>query len=151
MTEPLRAHEGASPDEVALVRGARRGDREAFDTLYERYFAAIYAFASRRSASPAEAEALAERIWLRAFDAFDDYRGDLRLGSWLHALARSEANGPTRRPRGEATPDAGREGSPSAPPSGPDPPAPGHAAEPAPPQRGGSGSASRPRAAGRRR
>jgi DNA-directed RNA polymerase specialized sigma24 family protein len=151
VTEPLRAHEGASADEVALVRGARRGDREAFDVLYERYFAAVYAFASRRSAGPAEAEALAERIWLRALAALDDYSGELRLGSWLHALARSEANGPTRRARGEATPAAGRDGSASAPPRGPDRPAPDPAAGPAAARPGGSGSASRRRAAGRRR
>ena len=150
MTVPLRAHEGPASDEVALVRGTRRGDREAFDALYERYFAAIYAFASRRSAGSSEAEALAERIWLRALDALDDYPDDLRLGPWLHALARREADAPTARPRGKATPAAARDDSASAPPRDPEPPARVRAGEPAPPHRGGSGSASRRRASGRR-
>lgn len=88
MAEPLRAREAAAPGEIALVRAARRGDREAFDALYARYFAAIYAFASRRSDGEAEAEALAERIWLRVLDALDDYPGAPCLGAWLHALAR---------------------------------------------------------------
>ena len=90
VAEPLRARESASSEEIALVRGARRGDREAFDALFERYFAPICAFASRRCASEAEVEALAERIWRRAIDALDEFPGDLRLGAWLHALARHE-------------------------------------------------------------
>ena len=91
MTEPLRAQEAPSPAEVALVRGARRGDREAFDALYERYFDPIYAFAHRRSRDAAQAEALAEGIWATVIAALDDYPGEPCLGAWLHAVARRVA------------------------------------------------------------
>ena len=91
MAKALRAREEPAPDEIALARGARRGDRAAFDALYERWFAAIYSYASRRSEGAPATEALAERIWLAAIDALDDYAGEPRLGAWLHGIARRVA------------------------------------------------------------
>ena len=91
VAEALRAREGAAFDEIALARAVRRGERAAFDALYEHWFAAIYAYASRRSEDPAAAEALAERIWLAAIEALDDYTGEPRLGAWLHGIARRVA------------------------------------------------------------
>jgi DNA-directed RNA polymerase specialized sigma24 family protein len=102
VAEALRAREEATPDEIALARGARRGDRGAFDARYERWFAPIYAYASRHSQGPAAAEALAERIWLAVIDALDDYPGEPRLGAWLHAIAR-RASRSTRG--GDSLPD----------------------------------------------
>ena len=93
MTEPLRAQEAPIPAEVALARRARRGDREAFDALFERYFDPIYAFARRRSRDAAGAEALAEGIWTAAIAALEDYAGESCLGAWLHAVARRVARG----------------------------------------------------------
>jgi DNA-directed RNA polymerase specialized sigma24 family protein len=152
VAERLHSQGAGALDEVGLARGVRRGDSQAFEAFYERYFDAIYAFASRRRpADEAEVEALAERIWLRAIDALDDFPGDLPLGTWLHAIACATARGAAPRVRGEAAPEEPAGDPASGPPADPDP----VAGEPAPgavrPRRGGSSSASRRRDAGRPR
>jgi len=61
-------------DEKDLVRSAQRGDREAFARLYERHFDRVYRYLVARVGNPAEAEDLAQEVFLRALEALPRFR-----------------------------------------------------------------------------
>lgn len=75
------------PDEAELVEAARH-DREAFGTLYDRYFDAIYHYIAVRVEDTAVAEDLAASVWERALRAIESYqlRGVPFL-AWLYRIA----------------------------------------------------------------
>jgi RNA polymerase sigma-70 factor (ECF subfamily) len=75
--------------DTGTVQRAMRGDREAFETVYDASFACVYAFASRRSdGTRLAAEALTEAILVRAFRELDHYRGDVPWAAWLLDVAK---------------------------------------------------------------
>ena len=74
-------------DELRIARG----EREAFVAFFERFFAPVWAFARRRAASEADAEALVERILAAALDAVADGASDGPLAERVHACALAAA------------------------------------------------------------
>jgi RNA polymerase sigma-70 factor (ECF subfamily) len=66
----------------------RRGDREAFVTVYDAHAAGLRPLAARFFSSPFEREEALQEIWLqvhRMCHAYDPARGP--LGTWLRAVA----------------------------------------------------------------
>ncbi|MDJ0850495.1 MAG: hypothetical protein QNK04_19150 [Myxococcota bacterium] len=59
MALPVTTGRPAAPDE-SLVARAVEGDRQAFDSLYERYLPRVYALAARHSAERTEIESVVE-------------------------------------------------------------------------------------------
>lgn len=89
--------------DTLLIYRAARGDREAFETIYEASFACAYAFAVRHSASRRVAEDLTRRILARAFEQLEDYAGDVPFAAWLFGIARQVSSEARRAPQaGEA-------------------------------------------------
>jgi len=77
----------ASADESALIAQAR-DDQEAFGQLYERYAQRIYQYIYYRTGSEADAEDLAAKTFMRAWQhigAYDD-RG-VPFSAWLYRIA----------------------------------------------------------------
>jgi RNA polymerase sigma-70 factor, ECF subfamily len=91
---------GAAHDKTdeELARRAQRGCRESFDELMKRFQAPILHFLRSRTA-PAEAEDLLQETFLRAFRAFDRYRSDWPVRSWLFTIARRVCIDSGRRTR----------------------------------------------------
>jgi RNA polymerase sigma-70 factor (ECF subfamily) len=79
----------AGTPESNLVERAIRGDKGAFGLLYERHMDAIYRYVFFRVGSPADAEDLTEDVFVRAWEAIENFeRG--RKGSfmsWLYRIA----------------------------------------------------------------
>jgi RNA polymerase sigma-70 factor (ECF subfamily) len=98
--------------EPRLVRRVLAGERAAFDALYEAYFHRIYAFARRRAADAAQAEAWSGDVWLELLRRLPAHRGEAPLGGWIFAIARQvvarleQADAPAAAPR-EGAPRAG--------------------------------------------
>lgn len=78
-------------EDLELVRRIERGDRDSFLLFYERFFAPIHAFARRRCACESDAEALCERVLTAAVASLGEWRGELPLAAWVHAVAREAA------------------------------------------------------------
>lgn len=76
-------------DERALVRALRRGDARAFDAVYERYRARLFAFLVRLSRSHHLAEDLLQETWLRLARHALELEEDTRLLPWLYTVARN--------------------------------------------------------------
>lgn len=76
-------------EEASLVRGLRQGDARAFDAVYERYRARLFAFLVRLSRRRDVAEDLLQETWLRLARSAPELAPDTRLAPWLYTVARN--------------------------------------------------------------
>ncbi|MDK2855892.1 MAG: polymerase sigma-70 factor, subfamily [Bacillota bacterium] len=74
------------PDEV-LVKECRRGSREAFAVLVERYQAKIYNLTYRLLGNADDAEELTQEAFCRAFAKLGEFRGEAAFSTWLYRIA----------------------------------------------------------------
>jgi RNA polymerase sigma-70 factor, ECF subfamily len=76
------------PDEEgALIERARRGDVDAFESIYRLHSGRVYALCLRMTADAAQARELAQDVFVRVWEKLGSYRGDAALSSWLHRIA----------------------------------------------------------------
>jgi RNA polymerase sigma-70 factor (ECF subfamily) len=79
--------DGRAGDETRLIEALRRGDPRAFEELVRGYQHRVFGVALRMLGSRAEAEEVAQEVFLRVHRAVDDFRGDAKLSTWLYAIA----------------------------------------------------------------
>lgn len=72
---------------VQLVQAAQNGDREAFGQLVEAYQGAVIAIAMRRLGNYAEAQELAQEVFIHAMNKLDQLKAPEAFGGWLRAIA----------------------------------------------------------------
>jgi RNA polymerase sigma-70 factor (ECF subfamily) len=87
-------------NDVDLLRRSRRGDEEAFMTIYRAHQAPLYRFALRMSGSPAAAEDVTQEVFLALLgerEGYDERKGALR--SYLYGMARNQILKRLQRPR----------------------------------------------------
>lgn len=66
---------------------ARNGDARAFETLLRRYQGWVFTLALRMLGDRAEAEDMAQEIFLKAFRALKGFKGASRFSTWLYTIA----------------------------------------------------------------
>jgi RNA polymerase sigma-70 factor, ECF subfamily len=69
-----------------LVEGCRRGEREAFQILFETYKDKVYSIALRFSGNEALAMDIAQDTFLKLFSSIADFRGDSLFSTWVYRL-----------------------------------------------------------------
>jgi len=69
-----------------LVRQFQHGDPGAFDELVERHRRPMYSLVCRL-ASPAEADDLAQDVFLAAYHALPRFRGESAFRTWIYRIA----------------------------------------------------------------
>lgn len=74
-----------------LVTRAQRGDREAFATLYERYFDPIYDYLVRLTRSRELAADLSQDAFIRAMQRLEQLDEPEAFKGWIYRIARSQA------------------------------------------------------------
>ena len=79
--------EALGADPPGLLERLRAGDARAFEELVIAYQHRVFGVALRMLGSRAEAEEIAQEVFLRAYRAVADFRGDARLGTWLYGIA----------------------------------------------------------------
>ena len=98
-------------DDEALLDRSRRGDREAFAALVDRYQDPLYTMALRLLGSPADAADVVQETFTRAFTNLPTLRGASVRG-WLFRVAlncgRDVQRRQTRRPTRPLEDDEGR-------------------------------------------
>ena len=78
----------ASPDrDASLAARAQRGDMDAFEALYREHAGRVYALCLRLTADKVKARELTQDVFVRAWDALPQFRGDAKLTTWLHRIA----------------------------------------------------------------
>jgi RNA polymerase sigma-70 factor (ECF subfamily) len=80
-TTPLRE------DDHAAIEACRRGEREAFDRLVERYQRDVYRLCYRFVNNHEDAHDLAQESFVKAYKALDRFRGDSAFSTWLYRIA----------------------------------------------------------------
>jgi RNA polymerase sigma-70 factor (ECF subfamily) len=81
MREPV----GADPP--GLLARLRAGEPKAFEELVIAYQHRVFGVALRMLGSRAEAEEIAQEVFLRAHGAVANFRGEAKLGTWLYGIA----------------------------------------------------------------
>lgn len=81
-----------------LIQSYLNGDADAFDRLYQRWRAPLYAFLGRLlPGQRAVADDLFQQTWLRIVDALPRYREQERFAAWLFGIAKNLARDHLRR------------------------------------------------------
>jgi RNA polymerase sigma factor (sigma-70 family) len=86
--------------EEALVDGARRGDRAAFEELARRYADRLYAVVLRFTGSDEAAQEATQEAFLRAWRSIGRFEGRSQFFTWLYRIGINEA-----KRRAEREPD----------------------------------------------
>jgi len=73
-------------DEQALVRACLEGRAGAFDVLVARHSRAVYRLCYRFLGSHADAADAAQEVFLRAFRALPQFKGESSIGTWLYRI-----------------------------------------------------------------
>ena len=89
---------------IGLVTRARNGDKQAWDTLVERYLPLIWSICRRYRLGDADAEDIGQSVWLQLVDHLDRIRNPAALPGWLATVTRREC----LRLLGARGPQAGR-------------------------------------------
>lgn len=85
-----------------LVARFQRGDEDAFDLLVERHRKRVYSLVCRL-VSPAEADDLAQEVFIAAYKALPGFRGDSSFSTWIYRIAVHVCSHHLRRRRFDTT------------------------------------------------
>jgi RNA polymerase sigma-70 factor (ECF subfamily) len=77
-----------APDpDLDLVDRFRAGDTRAFDELVRRYRDPIVGLVRRYVKATEDAEDVAQKAFVRAFERIEGFRGDASFRTWIHRIA----------------------------------------------------------------
>ncbi len=91
-------------EERQLLDRARSGDAAAIEELFRRYRPHVARLARRSARTPEDAEDIAQHMLLEAWRSLPGFRGDSRVSTWLHTIARNVTGVFYRREREPAVP-----------------------------------------------
>ena len=80
----------AGPSVNDLVTRAKKGDKQAWDALVERFAPLIWAVCRRHRLSSADADDVSQRVWLQLMSQLDKVRDPAALPGWLATTTRRE-------------------------------------------------------------
>ncbi|MEY4514231.1 MAG: hypothetical protein RLZZ450_6353, partial [Pseudomonadota bacterium] len=85
----LVARMGEDPacEDESLLERAQRGERRAFDQLYQRHVNAVYGRLTRLVGPSSELEDLVQRTFIELYRALPSFRGEAPLGAFIHGIA----------------------------------------------------------------
>ena len=75
-----------TPSENELVRRAQAGDAEAFSLLAKQFERRVYTLALYYTRERGDAEDLSQEVWLKAFSALGQFRGESGFYTWLRQI-----------------------------------------------------------------
>lgn len=78
---------GTRDQDWELVEQAQTGDAGAFEALVRRYQGWVFTLALRMTGDRAEAEDLAQEVFLKAYRGLGGFKGASRFSTWLYAIA----------------------------------------------------------------
>ena len=84
MAAPTAAND---PVEEPLLERARRGDREAFEQLVAIHLPRVWRVVWRIVRHHEDCEDVVQEVFLSAWQALPEYRGEARFSTWLHTIA----------------------------------------------------------------
>jgi RNA polymerase sigma-70 factor (ECF subfamily) len=80
----MRSDAGDPPDLLARLRA---NDPTAFEHLVRTHQHRVFAVAARMLGNAAEAEEVAQEVFLRVHRSIEEFRGDAKISTWLYTIA----------------------------------------------------------------
>jgi RNA polymerase sigma-70 factor (ECF subfamily) len=77
----------AAEDEARLIERLIARDERAFNALVRAYERRVFALVLRMIGNRAEAEDLAQEVFVQVFKAIGSFRGDSKLSTWIYRIA----------------------------------------------------------------
>lgn len=74
--------------DVELIDQVVKGDRDAFEILYDRYFHRVFAFCRNRLNNPADAEETTQEVFINVFSSLASFRNESPFAAWVLGVAR---------------------------------------------------------------
>lgn len=81
------APSAAGSEDALILAQAQAGDHQAFARLYALHKRRVYSLCLRMVSNPAEAEDLAQEVFLQLHRKIASFRGDSAFSTWLHRMA----------------------------------------------------------------
>jgi RNA polymerase sigma-70 factor (ECF subfamily) len=101
---------GGLSSENELIRRARNGDEDAFEELVMLHADRVQGALRRFGLDAAEADEVAQEVFLRAWRGLGRFEGRAQFSTWLYRIAFNEAQRRlSHRPLPRAEPDPGRD------------------------------------------
>ena len=76
---------------MQLVERIRSGDYSAFEELVARFERKVYALALKLTGNQADAEEIAQDVFLTIYQKLDSFRGESALSSWIYRVTANAA------------------------------------------------------------
>jgi RNA polymerase sigma factor (sigma-70 family) len=73
-------------NELELIQQLRAGDEQAFKTLVANYQDLVYNTALGIVQNSADAEDVAQEVFIQVFRSIDQFKGDARLSTWIYRI-----------------------------------------------------------------
>lgn len=89
------------PSDAELVADARRGARDAVESLIRRHQGVVFRYVMSMLRDPDRSSDVSQDTFLKALRNLDRFRGDSSFRTWLLSIARREALGALRSERGQ--------------------------------------------------
>jgi RNA polymerase sigma-70 factor (ECF subfamily) len=77
-----------TPSDKTLIRAVFAGDKAAYEKLYDRYAPLVRAVCYDKTGNIADAQDLAQDVFMRAYEKLEHLRNPDRFGKWLIGIAR---------------------------------------------------------------
>ena len=77
-----------TPSDKALIRAVFAGDKAAYEKLYDRYAPLVRAVCYDTTGNIADAQDLAQDVFMRAYEKLEHLRNSESFGKWLVGIAR---------------------------------------------------------------
>ncbi len=75
----------------ALVKAAKRGDREAAAWLYHRHIDKVHRICYRIVLDPSQVQDCVQEVWLKVFRSLDGFRSGRSFTAWLNTVTANTA------------------------------------------------------------
>ena len=72
--------------EEALISSAKRGNKQAFHSLYEMHIARVYALCYRLTGEKGMAEDASQEVFIQVWKKLDNFDGQSLFSTWLHSV-----------------------------------------------------------------
>lgn len=84
-------------EEHLLIQRIKAGDHRAFEVIFRRYISKVYRHAFKFVGNEAEAEEIAQEVFLAIYEKVKSFRGDSAFSTWLYRLTANAALSKLRR------------------------------------------------------
>lgn len=83
----MSADHSTAANPATVLDAARRGDAQAQAKLFELHKRTVAAQIQRMTGDPAVVDDLVQEVFIAAFSALPNFRGDARVSTWLYRIA----------------------------------------------------------------